>query len=106
MRAQIAKTIESKTNQVLDSYEKEKYNEQMLRDWMAHYASDADIKQISDNTVKMEKDVFEQIKLEKIDFQEKLPEKLTKEMYVQIYRKIYAAIRHDLYMRIKDEQKE
>jgi len=106
LRAQIGKTIEAKTKQVLDSYTDEKYNEEMLRNWMGHFAGDSQVKQISDNTVKIEKDVFEKIKLEEITFQEKLPEKLTKEMYVQIYRKIYAAIRHDLYMRIKDEQKE
>lgn len=46
---------------------------------------------------KLHNDVFEKFKIETLDFSDELPSKMTKEMYIQIYRKIWATIRHDLY---------
>ena len=31
---------------------------------------------------------------------------MTKEMYIQIYRKIFATIRHDIFVKVKQAQKE
>jgi len=36
-----------------------------------------------------------------LTFENDLPEKLTKELYIQVYRKIWATIRHDLWEEIQ-----
>jgi len=39
-------------------------------------------------------------------YQKDLPPKMTKEVYVQIYRKIFATLRHDMYMKAKELKRE
>ena len=58
---------------------------------------------MANNNKKLHEDVFERVKVDHIAFD--LPEKLDKVMYIKIYRKIWATIRHDLYLRIQAEQK-
>ena len=54
---------------------------------------------------KLHEDVFQNQKIDHISFQDDLPEKMDKQMYIRIYRKIWAAIRHDLWKAIQDEKK-
>jgi hypothetical protein len=61
---------------------------------------------MADNLDKLHKQVFEDQFLQSITFDEDLPETMTSEMYIRIYRKIWATIRHDLYELVQLKKKE
>ena len=45
--------------------------------------------------------MFDKQRIDHISFQDDLPEKMTKEMYIRIFKKIWATIRHDLWKELE-----
>lgn len=74
-----------------------------LRKWTEHFKDHEEIKKLAVAQQKLHEEVFVKFKVEEIAFE--LPEKLDKQMYMKIYRKIWATIRHDLWVRIQEEKK-
>ena len=54
----------------------------------------------------LKNDVFNKMLITNLCYQKDLPAKMTKEVYIQIYRKIFATIRHDIYMKVMEHKKE
>jgi hypothetical protein len=77
-----------------------------LGSWVEKYAKDSEIRGMSDNLDKLHVQVFTDQFLKHIDFNDGLPEKMTGEMYIRIYRKIWATIRHELYEAVKQKKKD
>jgi len=42
------------------------------------------------------------MRLTSIGYEKELPERFTRERYIRIYRKIFATLRHDLYVKIME----
>ena len=55
---------------------------------------------------KLDKDLFENERIDEINFSEQLPAKLDSKLYIAIYRKIWATIRHDMHERIMAKRQE
>lgn len=45
--------------------------------------------------------MFTHIRITDLGYASELPERLTRERYIRIYRKIFATMRHDLYISIQ-----
>jgi hypothetical protein len=82
---------------------KEGLDVESLNKWTQHFKDDPEIKRLAGNIKKLHEDVFVHGKVDNIAFE--LPEKLDKQMYIKMYRKIWATIRHDLWSRIQQEKK-
>jgi len=50
--------------------------------------------------------LFERQRIENLSFEEDIPEELTADKYLLMYKKIWSTIRHDLYMDIERKKKE
>ena len=74
-----------------------------FRKWVEHFKDDPEVKRLAQNLKKLHNDVFVRFKVDQIEFE--LPEKLDKQMYMKIYRKIWATLRHDLWVRIQEQKK-
>jgi hypothetical protein len=72
--------------------------------WKEYFKDDPEIKKQDAMLMKLHEDVLIDQNVEQIAFE--LPEKLSREMYMRIYKKIWATIRHDLWTRIQAEMKE
>ena len=71
--------------------------------WTEHFKDNEEIKKLANAEKKLHDDVFVRFKVDEIAFE--LPEKLDRQMYMKIYRKIWATIRHDFWLRIQEEKK-
>lgn len=74
-----------------------------LEQWISKFSNDPEVKKLAENIRELHKAVFTAGKIDHIAFD--LPEKLDKVMYIKIYRKIWATIRHDLWVSIQEEKK-
>lgn len=105
----LQKDLVQKNAQICESVETErdKFKEGLtvkgLEQWTAHFKNDEEVKRLAKNITKLHEDVFVRENIDHIAFE--LPEKLDKQMYIKIYRKIWATIRHDLWTRIQQEKK-
>ncbi len=73
-----------------------------LAAWMAHYCkTDAQINQIINLFQENEDKLFLKRPPVKPDFSLKFPDKLTKRVYIQIVKKVFAVMRHLLYKEIR-----
>lgn len=45
-------------------------------------------------------DAYDHIKITDLGYEKELPERMTRERYIRIYRKIFATLRHDVYVKI------
>ena len=52
---------------------------------------------------KLDSDLFERQRIEHLSFEGEIPEELTAEKYLLMYKKIWAILRHDLYILIQEE---
>jgi len=55
---------------------------------------------------KLDEDVFVNERISHLNFEDDLPEDLTAEKYLIMYKKIWAILRHDLYLAVKAKAKE
>jgi hypothetical protein len=100
----LQKDLVQKNSQICESIETErdKFKEGLtvkgLEQWTAHFKNDEEVRRLAKNITKLHEDVFVRENIDHIAFE--LPEKLDKQMYIKIYRKIWATIRHDLWARI------
>ena len=105
----LQKDLVQKNSQICESIETErdKFKEGLtvkgLEKWTAHFKNDEEVRRLAKNITKLHEDVFVRENIDHIAFE--LPEKLDKQMYIKIYRKIWATIRHDLWARIQQEKK-
>lgn len=56
--------------------------------------------------MKLESDLILKEHITELSYEHELPEKLTAEMYLQMYKKIWATVRHDLWKEIQAKKKE
>ena len=105
----LLKDLAQKNQQVVEliETERDRFKEGLtvkgLEQWTAHFSKDAEVKRLAQNIKKLHEDVFEKECIDQVAFE--LPEKLDKQMYMKIYRKIWATVRHDLWARIQQEKK-
>ena len=105
----LLKDLAQKNGQICESIEtdRDKFKEGLtvkgLEQWTAHFKNDPEVRRLAQNIKKLHEDVFTRENIDQIAFE--LPEKLDKQMYIKIYRKIWATIRHDLWARIQQEKK-
>lgn len=71
---------------------------------MAKFAKDEVINRYFDRLHDIKKQVFDDTKIEYIPC-ENIPEGLTEDVYVQIYRKQMACLRHHIYIFMKDQDR-
>ena len=81
--------------------DKESLTADLFRQWVAIHEETEYVRGQSEAITKMHRELFiEDIgepQLSHIDYSGELPEDLTKEAYIQMYRKIWATVRHDFY---------
>ena len=72
----------------------------LLEKWIGHFKNDPVVKEDAQAFDKLHDDVFVKMHIEHIDFSKDIPEKFTKEMYINTFNKIWATIRHDMWKEI------
>lgn len=84
-------------------YEKEGFTEFFVVDWRAKYQNDSVIKQELEKIASLYEEVFDRQnpRIEHLVCKD-LPETLTEEMYLKIYRKQMAVFRHKVYLIMKE----
>ena len=55
---------------------------------------------------RLDNDLFERQRIEHLSFENEIPEDLTADKYLLMYKKIWAVIRHDLWKEIESKKKE
>ena len=55
------------------------------------------MKNQAESIEKLENDLFVKQRIEHLSFQDEIPENLTAEKYLHMYKKIWSCIRYDLY---------
>jgi hypothetical protein len=106
LEALVGQEIEQKTEEIckynqanglkLDDLTKERFGE-----WVTYFASDPVVKEQAETIQSLHEDVFKRQEIKHIDYQNDIPKEFTKELYIKTFRKIWAAIRHDIYVEIK-----
>ena len=102
LEASVNQDIKMKTAQVIGQpdYEDLEVNADDLGLWLAHFKDDPQIKKQADTIAKLHKDVFTNERIDELNFFDELPVKLDAKMYIAIYKKIWAAIRHQIYVKV------
>ncbi len=78
-----------------------------LEDWKDHFKADPKLRALSTEFKGIHNDVFKKQKISHFDFEKELEDAgLTKELYIMVYRKIWASLRHDLYLEIQSVKNE
>lgn len=81
------------------------FTPEIVNEWVAKNVKNAKIqKQIADLD-KLYEDVYTHLKITDLGYDKELPERMTRERYIRIYRKIFATLRHDVYMKILEFKK-
>lgn len=107
LEAQVAEDLKMKTTQVIQQgYKDLKIDSDDLAAWITHFKDHPRIKKQADTLKKLNDDVFLRCKIDQINFHEELPDKLDPKMYIAIYRKIWAAIRHNLWKALEERKEE
>ena len=74
--------------------------------WKDHFKTEDFVVNSDASISKLNDDLFQKQKLEHLSFEGEIPEELTGEKYLQMYKVIWAVIRHDLYKAIVARKKE
>ena len=69
----------------------------MVNDWIEYYENDPYVVAHKEHLSNLRDKVFKEQKLNQIDYSADLPEKFTKDMYIAIYKKIWATIRYEIW---------
>ena len=59
-----------------------------------------------DTMERLDNDLFERQRIEHLSFEDEIPDDLTAEKYLIMYKKIWAVIRHDLWKEIERKKRE
>ena len=86
--------------------EQDGLTESLFERWCSYYKNNPKFAQHREQLQKLHEDVFKRQRVTDISFKDDLPEKLTKELYIQIFRKIWATLRHELYNDIQSTLKQ
>ena len=78
----------------------------VLEAWISHYSEDPYIIEQMNSLKSLHDDVFNKQKVAHLDYSKDIPENFTKELYIATFRKIWATIRHDIYLELKAKKKE
>ena len=73
--------------------------------WKQLYKNEAFVKDMEKQLADLMHQVFELRKIENLSFEDEIGD-FTKEKYIQIYEKIWASIRHDIWKQIQIAKKE
>ena len=92
-----------------ENSEQEKFTLKEFNEWVLMYSESEFVQEYKAKLEKMQNEMFGwkqidegQPKFTHIDYSAELPEKMTKEAYIFMYRQIWATIRHDLYKDIEE----
>lgn len=122
MRTLVNREIGDKTEQVCEQYcfkchpnehndeeashEKEGLSVQQFEAWIEHFENEPFIAKQREAMLKLDADLFERQRIDHLTFEEAIPEDLTADKYLLMYKKIWAVIRHNLYKAIVNRKKE
>jgi hypothetical protein len=121
METLVGKEIKDKTLQVCEEYcfkchpnshdekcdhVKESIDLRQFEDWVCHFSQEDFIVKQEAAIDKLHRDLFINQRIEHLSFEEEIPEELTADKYLLMYKKIWATIRHDLFMEIQLKKKE
>jgi len=88
LEGQVRTEISDKTYQLVEKYNDDHKSEQsnltvaLFQKWVTHYKADKEVGTLAEAIEQMHTDVFVNQKIESLDFQNELPTKMTKEMYI------------------------
>ena len=68
--------------------------------WVGQYDDEDFVVKFREHVAKVDQDLFERQRITSIDFLDEFPEELDDSKYLLMYKKIWATLRHDLYMMI------
>ena len=105
MQGRIQQELEFKTSEIV-KYQRE--NDLKIEDltvaileaWIAHYKDSKEVKDQAAALDKLHDDVFVRGSIDHIDYTDEIPKEFTKEMYIATFAKIWATVRHDMYLEI------
>ena len=63
-------------------------------------SNDPIIKSYQQKLEQLKQNVFNKMLITDLGYSKEIPPKMTKEVYIQIYRKIFATLRHDMYVKV------
>jgi len=119
LRHLINKETKDKQRQVVEDYcfkchpngcrdcsEKEPITYQQFEQWCEHFEDEPFMVKDRETMAKLDSDLFERQRIEHLSFEDEIPEELTAEKYLIMYKKIWAILRHDLYKEIMAKKKE
>lgn len=97
---QMAQEKIDKFHQICDRHDG--FSFEVVNKWTSQNKSLAEITDNANDLVKLDEEVFDKQKVTHSGFASELPARLTKERYIRIYGKIFATLRHDFYMCLKE----
>jgi len=71
--------------------------------WAEHFYDEPFMVKNRDVMEKLDSDLFERQRIEHLSFEDEIPEELTAEKYLLMYKKIWSILRHDLFIMIQKE---
>ena len=99
--------IRDKQNQVVEDYAKtEPITYSQFVSWVQHFSDEEFMIKQGEAIAQLDEDLFTKERINHLSFDDEIPEELTGEKYLQIYKKIWATIRHDLWKDIQARKKE
>lgn len=116
MQTLVNKEIRDKTEQVCEDFclkchprshdetsnhVREGINLRQFEDWVAHFSQEDFITKQEAALNKLHQDLFINQRIEHLSYEQEIPAELTADKYLMMYKKIWATIRHDLYMEIQ-----
>jgi hypothetical protein len=113
LRTLVSREIQDKQTQVVEDFcfschpnghdertaghKQESINMSQFESWVEKFADEPFMTKQRDQMEKLNVDLFERQRIEHLSFEEDIPESLTAEKYLQMYKKIWAIMRHDLW---------
>lgn len=99
MMKAVQKEREDKLRQVCKRYPN--FHPEIVQKWTVQNKELDQVKKNGEALVQLSNQVFEVSKVDAITFEKPLPEKLTKELYIRLYQKIFATLRYDHYSNLE-----
>ena len=122
IRVLINKELRDKTEQVCESFcfkfhpaehndkdanhEKVPLTFRQFESWVDHYCDEDFIVKQRESILRLDNDLFMRQRIDHLNFEDEIPEDLTADKYLIMYKKIWAVIRHDLYKEVQKRKKE